>query len=50
MKTLDDSCKSPFENEQEIKKGMVNTVDAKPVGNNCEDDLINNLLREVFIM
>ena len=35
MKTPDDSCKSLFENEPEIKKGMVNRVDAKPVGNNC---------------
>ena len=50
INTPDDSCKSLFENDPEIKKGMVNTVDAKPVGNNCEDDLINNLLREVFIM
>ena len=51
MKTPDDSCKSLFENEPEIKKGMVNRVDAKPVGNNCEGDvLINNLLREVIVM
>ena len=44
MKTPDDSCKSLFQNELEIKV-MVNRVDAKPVGNNCEGDvLISNLL------
>ena len=45
MKTPDDSCKSLFENDPEIKKVKVNRVDAKPVGNNCEENvLINNLL------
>ena len=33
IKTPDDSCKSLFQNELEIKV-MVNRVDAKPVGNN----------------
>ena len=42
IKTPDDSCKSLFQNELEIKV-MVNRVDAKPVGNNCERNvLINN--------
>ena len=42
MKTPDDSCKSLFQNELEIKV-MVNRVYAKPVGNNCERNvLINN--------
>ena len=45
MKTPDDSCKSLFENDPEIKKVKVNRVDAKPVGNNYEGDvLIHNLL------
>ena len=45
MKTPDNSCKSLFENDPEIKKVKVNRVDAKPVGNNCEGDvLIHNLL------
>ena len=45
MKTPDDSCKSLFENDPEIKKVKVSRVDAKPVGNNYEGDvLVNNLL------
>ena len=44
MKTPDDSCKSLFENDPEIKKVTVNRVDAKPVSNNYEDVLIHNLL------
>ena len=44
-------CKSLFENEPEIKKVKVNRVYAKPVSNYYEGDvLVNNLLREVFIM
>jgi len=44
MKTPDDSCKSLFENDPEIKKVKVNRVDAKPVGNNYEGVvLVNNL-------
>ena len=39
MKTPDDSCKSLFENDPEIKKVKVNRVDAKPVGNNCEGNV-----------
>ena len=39
MKTPDDSCKSLFENDPEIKKVTVNRVDAKPVGNNCEGNV-----------
>ena len=40
---------SLLENELEIKKVTVNRVDAKPVSNNYEDVLINNLL-EVIVM
>ena len=44
-------CKSLFENEPEIKKVKVNRVDAKPLSNYYEGDvLVNNLLREVYIM
>jgi len=39
-------CKSLFENEPEIKKVKVNRVDAKPLSNYYEGDvLVNNLLR-----
>ena len=38
-------CKSLFENDPEIKKVMVNRVNAKPLSNNYEGDvLVNNLL------
>ena len=51
MKTTDDSCKSLFENDPDIKKVKVNRVDAKPLSNNYEGDvLVNNLLKEVYIM
>ena len=44
-------CKSLFENEPEIKKVKVKRVDAKPLSNNYERGvLVNNLLREVFVM
>ena len=48
MKTPDDSFKSLFKNEPEIKKVIVNRVDTKHVGNNCARNvLINNLLRGI---
>ena len=50
MKTPDDSFKSLFKNEPEIKKVIVNRVDTKHVGNNCARNVLINNLLEVLVM